>query len=114
LLDDAQTLAVVAKAFARVNGLLGWVYLQVPECSNAVAAAEVVAALRGRAAAGLPNEVTGYVQRIGAPPPPKLVAAALRALGRIRARSELRSLWAESSSRNDWQQGILELKSRLT
>src|ERR1700739_1944312 len=91
-LGKAEDISVLEEAFSAVNDLGTDDYLEAPECSVAIAAAEVVAAMRKRPATKLPEEVTEYVARIG-PPPPALVAAALAALERIRTKSELKELW---------------------
>ena len=88
-------------------------YLEAPDCSIGIAAAEVVAALRQRPATKPPDEVVAFVTRIGAPPSPALVSSALRALERIKTKSELQELWDESDSRAEWHQAVAELEGRL-
>lgn len=103
--------SLLEAAFSRVTD--GEDYLEAPDCSIAIAAAEVVAALRKRPAAELPDEVSAFVTRIGVPPSAGLVSSALRALQRIRTKSELQELWDESESRDEWHQAVAELASRL-
>lgn len=87
-------------------------YLQGPECSVAVAAAEVVAALGGRPAELLPEEVADWTR--GRPAAaPRLVRRARAAVERVLAGSELRDLWGESDSWTEWSGRMADLKSRL-
>jgi hypothetical protein len=112
-LEDAEDISVLEEAFAAVTELGKEDYLEAPECCIAIAAAEVVAAMRKHPAAGLPEKVTAYVARIGTPPRPVLVAAALAALERIRTKSELQELWAENKNSEMWHQAVTDLESRL-
>ena len=111
-LEEAEDITVLEDAFSAVTELGSDDYLEAPECSIAIAAAEVVAAMRKRPAAELPEEVTEYVARIG-PPPPVLVAAALAALERIRTKSELKELWDENKNSELWHQAVADLEGRL-
>ena len=88
-------------------------FLEAPDCSIAIAAAEVVAAMRKRAAAKLPPEVQTYVKRVSEEPSPELVAEALAALKRIRVKSELQELWDDSKNSEKWHKAVEELESRL-
>jgi hypothetical protein len=87
-------------------------YLEAPVCSSALAAAEVVAALRGRPAPGLPDEVRDWV---AANPglPADLVGMAQSAVGAIATKSELRELWEESAHLGMWQAALDDLRARL-
>jgi Domain of unknown function (DUF4259) len=109
-LAEAET-SILEEVFSRVTDCED--YLEAPDCSIGIAAAEVVAALRKRPATKLPDEVSVFVTRIGAPPPAELVSSALSALKRIKTKSELQELWDESDSRAEWHQAIAELESRL-
>jgi hypothetical protein len=88
-------------------------YLDAPTCSMALAAAEVVAALAGRPAPDLPEEVVTWVKanRLGAPP--DLQVLSVRALDQVAAGSELQELWAESEENAAWIDRLQELRSRL-
>jgi len=87
-------------------------YLEAPDCSIAVAAAEAVAAARGHANVSLPDEVVGWVRKkpevTG-----ELVALARSAVDRIAAKSELRDLWEESDSAEAWRAAMTDLRARL-
>lgn len=86
---------------------------EAPECERALAAAEVVAAARGRPAPVLPPEVTAWLDLHRERVTPELEAIALRAVARIRDRSELRELWQEGSEFHAWFGMIAILESRL-
>jgi Domain of unknown function (DUF4259) len=90
-------------------------YLEAPDASVAVAAAEVVAALRGRPAADLPQEVTTWVQAHGrSGVADDLRAAARAAVARVEASSELRDLWDETDDAGAaWRQQLGDLLARL-
>jgi hypothetical protein len=110
-LAEAEDTSILEKAFLRVSEAND--YLEAPDCSVAIAAAEVVAVLHQRPSAKVPEEVTAFVTRIGTPASAKLISSALRALERIRTKSELQELWDESDSPAEWRQAIAELEGRL-
>ena len=70
-------------------------YLEAPECCNALAAAEVVAAYQGKARADLRDDIkswiAGHPLQIG----DGLRDRTLKAVQRLLANSELQELWAE-------------------
>ena len=110
-LPQANDLSILEKAFSRVIECEGDV--EAPDCSVAIAAAEVVAALRQRPCVAPPEEVREYVARIATPPAPALVGLALQALEQVKTKSELQQLWEEGDSRTEWQQAVTELEGRL-
>lgn len=94
----------------------GQEYLEAPDASNAIAAAEVVARLQGNY--GIRNAYTELVDEWVAshplPVPPELARKAHDALDRILARpSELLELWEESESSHAWKDTVTELKGRI-
>ncbi len=88
-------------------------YLEAPTCCAALAAAEVVAALRGRRAAELPRELEAWLD--GAPDDPgaELTRNARLAVEAILRRSELRELWGESDEGATWERVVMDLRQRL-
>jgi hypothetical protein len=91
-------------------------YLEAPEASEAIAAAEVVARLQGNACTqdASPEEVDAWVDRIRLMPSPELAAKARRALDRVLAGpSELMELWDESEEAGQWRAAVRELKDRI-
>jgi Domain of unknown function (DUF4259) len=75
-------------------------YVEVRECANAVAAAEVIASLRGGSPDSLPPEVRRWLGAHRKANPDKLVPLALQALHRIRTDDdcECKNVWDELSS----------------
>ncbi len=90
-------------------------YVEAPECSNAMAAAEVIAAARGRPSKGLPAEAAEWLKRVRPAVGSDLVSQAHAAVSfcRDNPNSELRQLWAESKDFQAWLAGMANLLSRL-
>jgi len=88
-------------------------YLETPICSEGVAAAEVVAALRDGDISNLPEVARQWVSRQDKPPEDNLVQLALRAVRRIRMDSELKDLWSESGGIMEWIGTLAILEERL-
>lgn len=89
-------------------------YLEAPEASAAVAAAEVVAAARGKPNPSLPKELAAWIER-----QPKAQLASLAPLARQALKkvldpqdSELKRIWAEGKG-NRWESRMAELDARL-
>jgi hypothetical protein len=110
-LEESSDLSVVRAALDGVVATAGN-YLEAPACSEALAAAEVVAALSGRPRDGLPDEVKAWIrERSGAPP--EVIDLARQAVTAIHRKSELRELWQESDSFDDWSKTLDDLAARL-
>ncbi|MBX3375863.1 MAG: DUF4259 domain-containing protein [Phycisphaeraceae bacterium] len=90
-------------------------YLEVFDCSVAIAAAEVVAAMMGQPAKDLPEEVTGWL-RTKPRVPPDLASLAREAVTRIANESELKDVWDEALPEDAaaWASGVKELLQRLS
>jgi Domain of unknown function (DUF4259) len=92
-------------------------YLETPESSVAIAAAEAVAALKKVPAAILPKEIAEWVRRVTSQTTdtsiPELAALAVRAVHRVRTNSELKDLWLEADGLNEWSANLRDLESRL-
>jgi hypothetical protein len=89
-------------------------YLEASTCSEALAAAEVAAALAGRPAPDLPEEVRTWVGAHRGAAAGELKDLSVRAVDQVAADSELKELWAESDENGIWVDRIQELRSRLT
>jgi hypothetical protein len=87
-------------------------YLEAPDCSVAIAAAEAVAAARGNPSESLPKEIAEWVETrpIVAT---ELTALARTAVERIVEGSELKDLWDESDSAEAWRDAMTDLRKRL-
>lgn len=88
--------------------------IEAPEGAMAVAAAEVVAASKGRPNKALPKELADWLSRQPKQEIAKLVPEARKALIRVKDShdSELRQLWNESTNKQ-WVNAIAELDARL-
>lgn len=109
-LVDGGGMDVVESAF---HGVADAEYLEAPEASSAVAAAEVVAALAGRPPAELPDEAAEWVAAHGRPPADRLMRQARAAVRRVRTDSELKELWEEGEEADAWYACIDDLLRRL-
>lgn len=88
-------------------------YLEGPEASVAVAAAEVVAALNGSPAESAPAAIDAWTKSHPQALTPQLRELAARAMDRVRRNSELKDLWMEADGLNDWIAAIQDLQTRL-
>ena len=100
-LEASETLAPVEAALAAVPD--DDAYLDADVAVMALAASEVIAALRGRPAADLPEEVQAWVAGHPQPVADALLQLARAALARIIDTSELHELWDESDESAAWQ-----------
>jgi hypothetical protein len=83
------------------------------ECKLALAAAEVVAAMRGRPSDDLPGEVEAWAAACGKRCSDRLLKLAVRTVQRIRSDSELRDIWLESGEETAWFAAVDNLLDRL-
>lgn len=91
-------------------------YLEAPEASEAIAAAEVVARLRGNFGDedASSKDVNAWVKGVKLQPSSVLLDKACRALDRILTEpSELMELWEESENSGAWYAAVKELKARV-
>ena len=88
-------------------------YLEAPESSMAIAAAEVVAALKNAPYPNLPEEIQDVLSNNEITVDQSLVDLAIRAIERIKTNSELKELWEESNA-SEWLTAINNLEERLT
>lgn len=89
-------------------------YIEAPECSMAVAASEVVAALHGRPAETLPDEVSKWLS--GKPVPDAVISAkAIKAIETVLKDSELKELWEENEEEySNWVASLNDIKLRIS
>jgi hypothetical protein len=90
-------------------------YLEAPQCSQALAAAEVVAAAHGKASNTLPAAAMHWVQRVKPTVTPEMLTTARSAVDGCRnsEHSELRALWLESKQSAAWLAETASLRARL-
>lgn len=90
-------------------------YIDAPEASAALAAAEMVAAAQGRPPANWPPQAAQWLAaHRAALNPERLRGKALDAIAAVRKKSELRDLWVESEKfLPQWLAGLKDLERRL-
>lgn len=88
--------------------------LEAPEGAAAVAAAELVAAAKGKPSKALPKELSDWLKLQPKQEIAKFAPVATKALIRVRNPevSELRQAWDESSNKQ-WISTVTELETRL-
>lgn len=86
-------------------------YRDADACNIALISAEVVAAALARPHAELPAEIASWLHTVPAMHS-GLPAVAREAIDAIRTDSELRDLWAETDSLDDWLQELAALYQR--
>ena len=112
-LEQCDDLSFIDATLQRMLDI-GSEYLESDEASEAIAASEVLAWLRGQ-----PTEIDAYTEKLAdwvkshpIHPPAALISKALAALDRIQGdQSELKELW---ESDPDWAASLTDLRARLT
>jgi hypothetical protein len=89
-------------------------YLEAPDASIVIAAAEVLAAMKGAPSEKLPREIADWTSQTKAVSSPDLNELAVRAVEKVRRNSELKDLWLEAEGLNEWAAGLQNLKERLS
>jgi hypothetical protein len=114
-LEKTSDLRVVEAAIAAVNvGEDG--YVEAPSASEALAACEVIARLKGNWGArnSYTETLDKWVEAHPMTPGPQLVASAMRVIDRIlAANSELLELWKDSEEYEDWLKAVQDLRQRV-
>ena len=104
----------VESAFEAVTSLSDGDYLEAPDASMALAAAEIVAAARDGDTSGLPDTAGPMLARHQTSLiEDDIMDNARRAVTRVFKESELKELWQDSPDRVAWQEGLRNLVSRL-
>ena len=88
-------------------------YLEASDCSACIAAAEVVAALKGAPHPNISSELKECVANLEMRVDRKKIDYALKALAVIKMDSELKELWDESQDSADWYAAMGDLETRL-
>jgi len=111
---DGEDLAPVREIFAVVVSSND--YLEAPDASQAIAAAEIVAVILGRptSAAQEEEELVAWLARVKPVVDSDLSKQAAQVLDRILApNSELSELWEESDEFADWKATVSDLRAHL-
>ena len=115
---EAQGPAALEQAFEAV---LDADYAEAPDASSALAAAEVLAAVKGKPAAGLSEELQSAIEKYkdAVAGVEGLTERAQRAVQAVLADSELKELWEEGETPEaqehlkQWQATVADLAARL-
>lgn len=110
---EAPDPTLIVKALSAVANVDASEYLEAPDCSVGIAAAEVVAAVKGAPNVTLSDEAKNCLSRLKIEAEPSLVALALKTIARIKTNSELKELWDESETPEAWYQAVSDLERRL-
>jgi hypothetical protein len=110
---DNPSEALISEALRAVMEVEPESYLEEPESCVAIAAAEVIAALKGVPNANLSQEARKCISDSKITPDSAMVSLALKALERIKTDSELKELWEESANPDEWYQPVNNLEERL-
>lgn len=111
-LEESDDTSVIAAALDSVTEV-GDDYLEAPDCSCALAAAEIVAALHGHPMAGLSDEAKAWLEKNRGLDVSELVEEAVAAVQRVRTNSELKELWEESDELPKWEASLDDVTRRL-
>ncbi len=113
-LEDAEDFAVLELSLEHVAAAEPNEYVEAADAEEALAAAEVVAALLGKPLEELPEPVEAFLERNRSKKPnPELVSLAAKAVKRIQTSSELKELWEASDDAEKWDEVVDDLLSRL-
>ena len=113
-LSESNDLSVVEQTLQAAASSSG--YLEAPTASMAIAAAEVVAALRGNPSSELPAEVTEWVKAHPVVVSDDLLKTTRKAIDNIKKleSSELAQLWSDSEDlAKAWHADVADLVQRL-
>ncbi len=113
-LEDEKDTFLLSDCFAAVVETEADELVELSVAEEALAAAEVVAAMLDRPLPDLPGEVSGYVAKLRhRRASPELVGLAIEAVERVHEASELRDRWVGSASAGQWRVAMDDLASRL-
>ena len=88
-------------------------YLEAPESSVVIAAAEVVAIAKGSPPQTVPPQIAEWIGKIEGAPSAEMNELARRAVNKVRLTSELKDLWHEAEGLNEWSAALSDLEQRL-
>ena len=89
-------------------------YVETDEASAALVAAEIVAAILGRASQDAPEELVTAIKNSGLTADEKLIKRAKKAVKQVVKESETQELWADVGNTDEWEQVQSGLLKRLS
>jgi len=108
----ARDIGVILIAFTAVEN--SSTYIDAPDASSAVAAAEVVAAMLGKPSSDMPARLKAWLETHRTSIPPELAVRARRIIVTVQGTSsELNGLWSDSASYAAWRATLEDLSNRL-
>ena len=113
-LDEIEDLSLIESAFEEVESADD--YLEAPSASNALAACEVLARLKGNSSYknAFTENVDEWVASHSIVPSEAILKRAEAAIDRILGdNSELKELWADSDENSNWLASIKDIRQRL-
>ena len=114
-LAESEDLSAIENALDAVLEV-GDEYLEAPEASQAIAAAEAIARLQGNWGKrdSYSEAIDAWVEQVNLKPGQALLLKTHQVLDRILAEpSELMELWEESENAGEWVAAVKELKARV-
>jgi len=102
--------ADVAQTFARANDVD---YMEERDASIVIAAAEVLAAMKGAPNENNPRQIESWVGENKESGSPELIDVALQSVEKVRRNSELKDLWLQAEGLNEWTAALQDLQTRL-
>ena len=112
---ESEDLSTLESALDAVLNI-GNEYLEAPEASQAIAAAEAIARLQGNWGKrdSYSEAIDSWVEQVKLKPSPALLLKAHQTLDRILTEpSELMELWEEGEDAGEWVAAVKELKARV-
>ncbi len=113
LSDGSRGWDAVGEALAPVAEAPDGTHPGLRDCCVALAAAEVLAARRGKPPRDFPPGLGTWLIRQRMPPGSPIENQARAAVALIRLASELRDLWAQSPDLEAWLKDVADLEARL-
>ncbi len=113
---DGHDTGVLERTLDRVLAI-GTGYLEAPDSSEALAAADMIACLLGRPGDDTPysEKIDAWVRKVKITPSSQLIDKARRTVSRVLTEpSELLELWQESDEFEIWKASVESLSGRLT
>lgn len=110
---DEPNILMVRNTLAAVTDLDDAEYLEAPECSKAIVAAEALATLHGKGMGKAPEKFQEAMASLPPQHDPDLVRTAMSALNRIKTDSELKELWQEATDPGQYHGVVEDLERRL-
>lgn len=113
---------LIKETILKVSEMNSDEYLEAPDCENALAAIEFIAAYKGNPSDDLPEDISLWIKENDLlnfkssffSKKVNIVDLSLKAIDRILLNSELKELWEESSEFEDWKKVVLDLKERIS